>query len=510
MGEKPGIFKNIISKLGKNKKSVKTQRVLISDAQKLQKPKHQKQQKSKHIKEKPLEPVLEPIDSEIFEETFLEDTPKEGIQKVTKQAKKSEKKKKEKITAAATVVKEKKHAATPKRYKKKKAFFSGILDALPLHAKKETKNSNSSALEFAANDKRIGRKGRKRRRIMLYAGTGIIVVVVMLVVLLVPGGAAAPASVIDAQGSESQTEMAALTEEQTELLLSESSLSYYDASETGASQGTAESTAFPTETPSSTPVATTTPGETPVPVNISNETESYMVEADLYYNQVGYSSNTYKYSDEEFYMLAQVMYLEARGEGMNGMIAVGNVVMNRVLCRGYPGNSIKAIVTAKNQFAYNPNTRPSMAAKSAARYVLDYEVWKIPQNIYYFKVSGSKSNWGSHVYQFNIGRHAFYSHSYSGRYRGKTPPPPLFERTYKWPTFGCKPEMRVYKVQYMLNKLGYSVKADKYFGKDTKDALIDFQKKNGLKADGIAGPSTIEALITEFGLVKYYAAFMED
>ena len=59
----------------------------------------------------------------------------------------------------------------------------------------------------------------------------------------------------------------------------------------------------------------------------------------------------------------------------------------------------------------------------------------------------------------------------------------------------------------MLNKLGYDVYADKYFGKDTKDALIEFQKKKKLTPDGIAGPSTIQALIEAYGKEKYYTNF---
>ena len=62
----------------------------------------------------------------------------------------------------------------------------------------------------------------------------------------------------------------------------------------------------------------------------------------------------------------------------------------------------------------------------------------------------------------------------------------------------------------MLNKLGYDVKADKYFGKDSVDALKKFQEEHSLEADGIAGPSTVEKLIEEFGLSDYYLKFVAD
>jgi len=55
----------------------------------------------------------------------------------------------------------------------------------------------------------------------------------------------------------------------------------------------------------------------------------------------------------------------------------------------------------------------------------------------------------------------------------------------------------------MLNKLGYDVKADGYFGITSKKELMKFQEDKGLEADGVAGPATIKALIKAFGVDKY-------
>ena len=62
----------------------------------------------------------------------------------------------------------------------------------------------------------------------------------------------------------------------------------------------------------------------------------YCLDAKQYYNDYGFSSNHYDYSDNELYMLAQLVYGEARGESTKGKIAVANVVMNRVLSRVTP------------------------------------------------------------------------------------------------------------------------------------------------------------------------------
>ena len=50
-------------------------------------------------------------------------------------------------------------------------------------------------------------------------------------------------------------------------------------------------------------------------------------------------------------------------------------------------------------------------------------------------------------------------------------------------------------LQTTLNTKGYALKADGFYGKKTKAAVEDFQKKNGLKVDGLAGPTTFALLV---------------
>ena len=53
----------------------------------------------------------------------------------------------------------------------------------------------------------------------------------------------------------------------------------------------------------------------------------------------------------------------------------------------------------------------------------------------------------------------------------------------------------VTKLQQALKELGlYTLKVDGVFGKGTLKAVQAFQRKNGLKADGIVGPKTKEKL----------------
>ena len=49
-------------------------------------------------------------------------------------------------------------------------------------------------------------------------------------------------------------------------------------------------------------------------------------------------------------------------------------------------------------------------------------------------------------------------------------------------------------LQTDLNKLGYKLAVDSSFGPATDKAVRDFQRKNGLAVDGIAGPATLDTI----------------
>lgn len=54
---------------------------------------------------------------------------------------------------------------------------------------------------------------------------------------------------------------------------------------------------------------------------------------------------------------------------------------------------------------------------------------------------------------------------------------------------------QVRRVQQKLRQWGYyDGEVDGVFGQETYDAVVYFQKKNGLKADGVAGSATLEAM----------------
>ena len=55
----------------------------------------------------------------------------------------------------------------------------------------------------------------------------------------------------------------------------------------------------------------------------------------------------------------------------------------------------------------------------------------------------------------------------------------------------------VSKLQTVLNQHGYDLAVDGIFGVKTQAAVRDYQKKNSLKLDGIAGPETWGSLLAQ-------------
>ena len=62
-----------------------------------------------------------------------------------------------------------------------------------------------------------------------------------------------------------------------------------------------------------------------------------------------------------------------------------------------------------------------------------------------------------------------------------------------YPHFGSQGE-EVKKIQSGLNQIGYNLKVDGDWGKNTQTAVLDFQKKAGMNPDGLWGPKSEAAL----------------
>ena len=126
------------------------------------------------------------------------------------------------------------------------------------------------------------------------------------------------------------------------------------------------------------------------------------------------SSSVY-YDKDECFWLARIIHAEAQGESLEGKIAVGNVVLNRVRHKSYPNTIYGVIFDRKNGTQFSPvafgtiyNT-PNAESVIAAKICL--EGYSIDENILFFMNPRiATNNWISknRPYAFTIGNHKFY------------------------------------------------------------------------------------------------------
>jgi spore germination cell wall hydrolase CwlJ-like protein len=94
-----------------------------------------------------------------------------------------------------------------------------------------------------------------------------------------------------------------------------------------------------------------------------------------------------KVSDKEAWCMATAIYFEARGESYRGQVAVGQVVMNRVAHRLYPGTICGVVFQNQNkrnacQFSFACDGRPEK--------VTDQKAWKQAMQIGKDVISGKE------------------------------------------------------------------------------------------------------------------------
>ncbi|MDO4541584.1 MAG: LysM peptidoglycan-binding domain-containing protein, partial [Bacillota bacterium] len=66
--------------------------------------------------------------------------------------------------------------------------------------------------------------------------------------------------------------------------------------------------------------------------------------------EVENSGNTLDLTEDEIYMMAKMIYGEARGESYSGQVAVGAVIINRIKSPDFP-NTMAGVLFQKNQFS---------------------------------------------------------------------------------------------------------------------------------------------------------------
>ncbi len=122
----------------------------------------------------------------------------------------------------------------------------------------------------------------------------------------------------------------------------------------------------------------------------------------------------------DFQCLAQALYFEARGEGIKGQAAVGEVILNRVESPSFPG-TICGVVNQGNgrgcQFSYTCDGRSDRvgdqgawgAAGKIARALMDGAPRELTDGATYFHTPAVRPAWSRRFERTaQIGRHIFY------------------------------------------------------------------------------------------------------
>lgn len=119
--------------------------------------------------------------------------------------------------------------------------------------------------------------------------------------------------------------------------------------------------------------------------------------------------------------MARTIYGEARGEGMQGMQAVGNVIMNRVKQGGWYGASVKDVVLKPYQFSCwnegDPNRQKILnatdaqlaTARSIAEKIIDGILGDITGGATHYHAKSINPYWAASMTKtVTIGNHIFY------------------------------------------------------------------------------------------------------
>lgn len=156
-------------------------------------------------------------------------------------------------------------------------------------------------------------------------------------------------------------------------------------------------------------------GRTYVPLRLTATACGGGVTWDSAFRGVAVTSPNAAYDAGELYWLSHIISAESEGEPMEGQVAVGNVVLNRVASNEFP-DSVRAVVfDTKDGVQFEPVSNgtvynnPAASAVSAAKRALD-GAEMVGNCLYFYAPALSKGLWvnANRIYYTTIGCHRFY------------------------------------------------------------------------------------------------------
>lgn len=156
-------------------------------------------------------------------------------------------------------------------------------------------------------------------------------------------------------------------------------------------------------------------GCTYVPLRLITEALGGSVCWDRWLDGAAVTSAGARYDARDYYWLSHIIYAESGGEELEGQIAVGNVVLNRVASPDFPDSITEVIFDMENGVQFEPVAnrtvlnQPTELSQEAARRVLEGEN-TAGDSLYFFAPALSEGTWidSNRSYLQTIGCHRFY------------------------------------------------------------------------------------------------------
>nr|WP_325211500.1 cell wall hydrolase [uncultured Oscillibacter sp.] len=156
-------------------------------------------------------------------------------------------------------------------------------------------------------------------------------------------------------------------------------------------------------------------GRTYVPLRLTAEALGANVQWDPWLDGAAVTSPGAEHDAMDYYWLSRIIHAESGGETLEGQIAVGNVVLNRVASGDFPDSVPEVIFDGQHGVQFEPVANgtvlnePTELSREAARRALSGES-AAGDALYFFAPALSQGSWidSSRTYSRTIGCHRFY------------------------------------------------------------------------------------------------------
>lgn len=146
---------------------------------------------------------------------------------------------------------------------------------------------------------------------------------------------------------------------------------------------------------------------------ISNESSELYHEKESVVEVFNYQNRHLYLTDDDIYLMSQVVFAESHGEPYEGKVAVASVILNRVTNPSFP-NSIEGVIKQKNAFSCVRDGKISVTPDNECRdAVMDAIKGKDPTSnaLFFYNPQTATCSWMKQIDKKNmktIGKHVFF------------------------------------------------------------------------------------------------------